>query len=153
KTEYPGHPTGIQARPTTLPRTEGARQIHDAPARDHMRVALVTEFYYPHLGGVTEHVHNLALQLQRLRHAPLVITSNMEGRGEDPSWVRRVGTSRTIYSNAAFARLTTGRRLLFQIEDILRAERCELVHVHDIAPTLGIGGTLAGFRLGLPVVA
>ena len=30
-----------------------------------MRIALVTEYYYPHLGGVTEHVHNLALQFQR----------------------------------------------------------------------------------------
>lgn len=28
-----------------------------------MRVALVAEDYYPQLGGVPEHVHNLALQL------------------------------------------------------------------------------------------
>ena len=28
-----------------------------------MRIALVAEDYYPQLGGVPEHVHNLALQL------------------------------------------------------------------------------------------
>ncbi|MBI4421708.1 MAG: glycosyltransferase family 4 protein, partial [Gemmatimonadetes bacterium] len=56
-------------------------------------------------------------------------------------------------SNASFARLTTGRRVLQQMEDIFRSEGCELVHVHDVAPTLGIAGTLAASRLGVPVVA
>ena len=128
-------------------------QILHAQSRGEIRVALVTEFYYPHLGGVTEHVHNLALQLERLGHSVVVITGNMEGQGKDPPRVRRVGVSRVIYSNAALARLTTGRRLLFRMEDIIRGERCELVHVHDIAPTLGIAATLAGSRLRLPVVA
>src|SRR5437660_6819814 len=54
-----------------------------------MRIALVTEFYYPHLGGVTEHVHNLALEFRRRGHDAIVITANMKGQGTDPPFVRR----------------------------------------------------------------
>ena len=34
-----------------------------------LRIALVTKFYYPHLGGVTEHVQNLAEQLMSWGHS------------------------------------------------------------------------------------
>ena len=43
-----------------------------------MHIALVTEYYYPHLGGITEHVHNLALLLRRQGHETIVVTSRME---------------------------------------------------------------------------
>ena len=46
-----------------------------------MRIALVAEDYYPQLGGVPEHVHNLALQLNRWGHPTTVVTSHM---GEHP---------------------------------------------------------------------
>ena len=119
-----------------------------------MRVALVTEFYYPHLGGVTEHVHNFALELQRLGHEATIITSHMRGEQGDPDFVRRVGTSRVIYSNGSFARITTGWGLTRRVSDILRERRIEIVHVHDvIAPTLGLVASSAAWRLGLPVVA
>ena len=56
-----------------------------------MRVALVTEFYYPHLGGVTEHVHNLAKRLISLGHHAIIITSLMAsaGDGADSVYVGR----------------------------------------------------------------
>ena len=71
-----------------------------------MRVALVTEFYYPHLGGVTEHVHNLARMLIQSGHQAIIITSHMEAAPVhelepseiDPALVHRVGTSQIIYS-------------------------------------------------------
>lgn len=119
-----------------------------------MRVALVTEFYYPHLGGVTEHVHNLALEFRRRGHHVVVITANMRGQAADPDFVRRVGTSRVIYSNGSFARLTTGVGLRAAVTRILRDERIELVHAQDVlAPTLGLVASSAAWRLGLPVVA
>src|SRR2546427_437813 len=42
-----------------------------------MRIALVAEDYYPQLGGVPEHVHNLALQLNAWGHTAAVVTSHM----------------------------------------------------------------------------
>lgn len=119
-----------------------------------MRIALVTEYYYPHLGGVTEHVYNLALQLQQMGHAPLVITSNMTGQGEGEPFVRRLGTSVLAFSNGSFARFTVGGNLHGHIRDILREERIDLVHIHGaLMPTLGVVAQAAALRLGIPVVA
>jgi phosphatidylinositol alpha-mannosyltransferase len=119
-----------------------------------MRIALVTEFYYPHLGGVTEHVHNLALQFREWGHEVVIITANMRGQGPDAAFVRRVGTSVVIYANGSFARITMGWNLQRRIEEILREERIDLVHVHGgLAPTFGLVAPDAAWRLGIPVVA
>jgi len=119
-----------------------------------MRIALVTEYYYPHLGGVTEHVHNLALQFRAWGHETIVITSHMKGEGPDEPFVRRVGTSHVIYANGSFARVTTGWRLRHRIETILREERIDLLHVHcGLTPTFGLVAPEAAWRLGIPVVA
>jgi phosphatidylinositol alpha-mannosyltransferase len=119
-----------------------------------MRIALITEFYYPHLGGVTEHVHHLARELRAMGHSATIITSHMAGESGDEPFVRRVGKSRLIYSNGSFARVSTGRTLLRDIERILREDRIELIHLHGaLAPTLGMVGQWAAYRLRLPVVA
>jgi phosphatidylinositol alpha-mannosyltransferase len=119
-----------------------------------MRVALVTEYYYPHFGGVTEHVHNLALQYQRMGHEPIVLTSNMKGQGKDESFVRRVGRSQLIYANGSFGRFTIGWNLGKQVENILRQEAVEIIHVHStLVPTLNLLAQRAGHKLGIPVVA
>jgi phosphatidylinositol alpha-mannosyltransferase len=119
-----------------------------------MRLVLVTEFYYPHLGGVTEHVHHLALELRRRGHDVTILTSHMRGEGTDPPFLRRLGTSRVIYSNGAFARITTGWCLTRRIEGLLRETGADLVHVQDgLAPVLGPLAANAAGRLGIPVVA
>src|SRR6266581_3611880 len=118
-----------------------------------MRVALVTEFYYPHLGGVSEHVHHLALELRRRGHEATIITSNMAGQGADPPFVRRLGTSSLVYSNGSFARVTTGFGLGRRMTTMLREIGAEVVHLQDaLAPTLGLVASSAAWRLGLPVV-
>ena len=127
-----------------------------------MRIALVTEYYYPHLGGVTEHVHNLALELERRGHPTIVVTANMGSPPRstdphemvDPPFVRRIGTSRTIYSAGSFARVTTGRSLRRDLRALFRHERIDVVHVHGgLNPTLGLVGPDAADDLGVPVVA
>jgi phosphatidylinositol alpha-mannosyltransferase len=119
-----------------------------------MRIALVAEDYYPQLGGVPEHVHNLALQLQRWGHVAHVVTSRMRGQAADPPFVQRVGTSLVIYANGGVARITVGWRLLRRLEALFRAERYDIVHVHGgLAPTLGLAAPLAARRAGIPVVA
>jgi len=118
-----------------------------------MRVTLVTEFYYPHLGGVSEHVHHLALELHRRGHHATVITSNMAGQGDDPPFVRRIGTSRLVYSNGSFARITTGFGLRRRMAELLRETGADVVHLQDaLAPTLGLVASGAAWRMGLPVV-
>ena len=119
-----------------------------------MRIALVAEDYYPQLGGVPEHVHNLALQLLAWGHHVTIVTSRMRGAGPDPAFVRRIGTSRVIYANGGVSRITTGWGLQRQLEECFRADRTDVVHVHGgLAPTFGILAPWAAFRAGIPVVA
>jgi len=128
-----------------------------------MRIALVTEFYYPHLGGVTEHVHNLAKVYNAAGHHAIVVTSNMtmpSGAPDaheyerDEDFVRRIGTSRIIYSSGSFARITTGWGLRRQLRDLFRREQVDVVHIHGgLAPTFGIVTPFAAWDLDLPVVA
>ncbi|HEX4573831.1 MAG TPA: glycosyltransferase family 4 protein, partial [Gemmatimonadales bacterium] len=118
-----------------------------------MRIALVAEDYYPQLGGVPEHVHNLALQLNGWGHPTIVISSRM-GDYPDAPFVRRVGTSRVIYANGGVSRVTTGWGLRRQLAQVFREHRCDIVHVHGgLAPTLGLAAPFAAWRVGLPVVA
>ena len=118
-----------------------------------MRIALVAEDYYPQLGGVPEHVHNLALQLNAWGHPTTVITSHM-GDHPDPDFVRRVGTSRVIYANGGVSRITTGWKLRRRLEQVFRAGRYDIVHVHGgLAPVLGLAAPFAAWRAGIPVVA
>jgi len=119
-----------------------------------MRVALVSEYYFPHLGGITEHVHNLALELDRAGHGAIVITSHLPGEGKDEPFVRRVGRSRLFFSNGSFSRFTTGWGLKAKIERILKDEQIDLVHLHaPLSPTLNPLTLSAANGLGIPAVA
>ena len=120
-----------------------------------LRIALVAEDYYPQLGGVPEHVHNLARELEALGHHAIIVTSHMRMNGAvDAPYVRRVGTSLVIYANGGVARITVGWRLTARLEALFRQERFDVVHVHGgLNPTLGLVAPRAAWRLGLPVVA
>ena len=119
-----------------------------------LRIGLVAEDYYPQLGGVPEHVHHLARELDNLGHNTTIVTSHMRNEGADPAYVRRVGTSVVIYANGGVARLTVGWRLTARLAALFRAERFDVVHVHGgLSPTLGIVAPWAAFRAGIPVVA
>jgi phosphatidyl-myo-inositol alpha-mannosyltransferase len=120
-----------------------------------LRIALVAEDYYPQLGGVPEHVHNLSRELEALGHHTTIVTSHMRMHGMiDAPQVRRVGTSLVIYANGGVARVTVGWRLTAKLEDLFRKERFDVVHVHGgLNPTFGLVAPRAAWRVGIPVVA
>src|SRR5207247_996624 len=126
---------------------------HLAEIRCPVRLVLLAADYYPQLGGVPEPVHNLALQLNSWGHAATVISSHM-GSYPDAAFVRRVGTSRVIYSNGGVSRITTGWGLRRQLEAVFGERRYDIVHVHGgLAPTFGLAAPIAAWRVGIPVVA
>ena len=126
-----------------------------APSRPAgLRIALVAEDYYPQLGGVPEHVHHLALELNHRGHAATVVTSRMRGANGDAPFVRRVGTSVVIYANGGVSRITVGWRLIHRLTELFRAERFDVVHIHGgLVPTFGLAAPVAAWRAGIPVVA
>jgi phosphatidylinositol alpha-mannosyltransferase len=103
-----------------------------------LRIALVTEYYYPHLGGVCEHVHFFAREARRRGHHVDVITSHIPGAEEQPH-VIRLGRSQPVYANGSQARITLGWHLRRDMRRVLRQGKYDIVHVHSpLTPMLPI---------------
>lgn len=118
-----------------------------------MKICIVTEYYYPLLGGISEHVHNTGLQLVRMGHEVWIITSNqvrLEGR--DEHWpdnsaftIVRIGRSWGAHWNGSVTNVTLGfKNLWTEMRAVMLRERFDIVHVHSpIVPTLPPIGILA----------
>ncbi len=103
-----------------------------------MKIGLVTQAYYPVLGGVTEHVWHVGKELERRGHTVTVITGGapkglpwVKSRTVDDRGLRvlRHGFQIPFMSNGANVYMTLGwklGRLLQRLED---EERFDLVHV------------------------
>lgn len=96
----------------------------------------MTEYYYPHLGGVCEHVHFFAREARRRGHHVDVITSHIPGAVDQPH-VIRLGRSQPVYCNGSQARITVGLGLRREMRRVLREGRYDIVHVHSpLTPVL-----------------
>ena len=121
------HPALPQLPPLPLTRDERS-----------LRIAVVTEYYYPHLGGVCEHVHFFAREARRRGHHVDVITSHIPGAEEQPH-VIRLGRSQPVYANGSQARVTLGWNIRRDVRRTLRQGRYDIVHVHSpLTPILPI---------------
>lgn len=110
----------------------------DHAGKEYMKIALVSEYYYPLLGGITEHVYNLAKSLSARGHDVTVITHNIKPRKhhhypDEPADFRvvRFGRGMTIYSNGSFARITLGRRLGEELAEFFEREQFDIIHSHS----------------------
>jgi phosphatidylinositol alpha-mannosyltransferase len=104
-----------------------------------LRLGIVTEYYYPHLGGISEHVHNTAVRLRKKGHYVKIITSNLNGAESDArsQSLIRVGRSASIFGNGSIAKVTIGKHLISDLNRILERERFDLLHLHSpLVPTL-----------------
>jgi phosphatidylinositol alpha-mannosyltransferase len=120
-------------RPTDTP---AEQNFPRSGAPRPLRIALVTEYYYPHAGGVAEHVQHFASHARRRGHHVDIITSNIPGARPEPH-VLRLGESVTIRANGSLARATVGRGLRPAMRQLLRDGQYDIVHIHSpLIPTL-----------------
>lgn len=99
-----------------------------------MKIGIVTEYYYPLIGGITEHVHHYYLELKKLGHEPVIITTDA---GKDPNVdisdinIIRIGKSIPIYSNGSIARIAMGFGMGQKMREIFKAEQFDVIHIHS----------------------
>ena len=139
-----------------LPRGRG----YDAQS---VRIAIVTDYYYPHLGGITEHVHGQATELTRRGHEVTVVTGNVvrppgivdgEIHPEDgvPFEIVRVGAALPGYGNASQTYHVVDPLLRRKLRKIFQERKIDVVHVHSpYSPILPMLGVLAAPKTAVTV--
>jgi phosphatidylinositol alpha-mannosyltransferase len=105
-----------------------------------MRIAIVSDYYYPQLGGITEHVHGQATELSRRGHDVTVVTprllvtpktvdgQSLPHRDFD---VVNVGRGVPFYVNGSESLATVAAGLPFALDRLYRERRFDVVHVHN----------------------
>jgi glycosyltransferase involved in cell wall biosynthesis len=116
-----------------------------------MRIAHVTDYYLPRLGGIEMQVHDLAIRQRAAGHETTVVTQTPESPGSgtsgpDPDWVERIPT---LITQRAVRPFMAG----FSASDLLTPERFDMVHVHAslISPFAMLMGRAAS-HAGVPTV-
>jgi len=112
------------------------------------KLAIVSEYYYPLLGGITENVYNSAIRLAARGWQVKIITSRASK--QEPiipakPWLKngakleiiRIGQSVPVYANGSWGRFTVGLKLISELKNIFKEEKFDLVHIHSpLVPTL-----------------
>jgi phosphatidyl-myo-inositol alpha-mannosyltransferase len=130
----PSHSRAFHAPRPTPPLPPLAPGPQDRPRR----IALVTEYYYPHLGGICEHVHFFAREARRRGHHVDIVTPWIAGTKPMPH-VIPVGRSQPVYGNGSLARIAVGFNLRRDMRGVLRAGQYDIVHAHSpLTPVLPV---------------
>jgi phosphatidylinositol alpha-mannosyltransferase len=111
-----------------------------------MRVALVSEYYYPSPGGITEHVYHLGRHLVQRGHDVTVVTSHTGAPNGVPTDIKveYVGTSRPIYSNGSVARATVGPLPSRRLRELMSDGRFDITHIQSpLVPTIPLLAALS----------
>jgi len=114
-----------------------------------LKIAIVTEYYYPLIGGITENVHNTATRLRSLGHTVKIITSRVHTNGvrareipPDAADILRIGRSVPIHSNGSVAHVTIGMHLWRDLCDLFARERFDIAQLHGplvfTLPAMGV---------------
>ncbi len=105
-----------------------------------MKILMVTETYYPLIGGIPDHIAHLTDELRKRGHSVKILTARFgrDRKGDDEDIVR-IGRGIPIRANKSFARLTLGWRPSNQVKKFFMDYQPDIIHVHgSLAPMLPI---------------
>jgi len=124
-----------------------------------LKIGIVSEYYYPYVGGISEHVHFTYKYLKEWGANVKIITPLMKDlkyhaeyssdwAGEED--IIRIGLSKPFYYNGGFVRFTWPVGLSKNLKRVFESEKFDLIHVH--APLVPILPVLAVKHSICPVV-
>ena len=101
-----------------------------------MKIAIVSQSYYPRTGGVTENVHHTAVELRNRGHDVTVVTTRY---GDEPveRGVERIGRNVLVPINGAWVNMTVGSNLYRDLKRVFATLDPDVIHTHNaLTPTL-----------------
>lgn len=124
---------------------------------ESLKIALVSDWFYPKVGGIEAHIHELAVNLLKRGHEPHVITHDYRkydgSRIDDrifPYKVYRFGDP--IYIKRFH--VSIGPRILAYINKLFKLEKYDVTHAHSIYSPLAVAVANISRRIRkTPVVA
>ncbi len=96
-----------------------------------MKIGLVTPYVYPLPGGVNEHVRHLYENLRLRGHDVRILSASHGFQRSSEGDVIRLGKGFSVPANGSVGTITISPRYLAQTNDILEAERFDLLHFHE----------------------
>jgi phosphatidylinositol alpha-mannosyltransferase len=97
-----------------------------------MKIGIVSESYYPAVGGIPEHIHNLAVALRQRGHTVKIITTSYGEYADAPfnsPDVIRVGKSFNFPNNGSQSHVAYGWGLGKQLREIYAREKFDVLHI------------------------
>lgn len=110
---------------------------------------MVSDVYFPYMGGIPVHIYNLAQELRKRNHTVKILTTNFSNnhifkidnglynKEEDEKYIYRVGRAMIFRANKSFASFPIGWRMGMKIKEILEENNFDILHIHGcLAPLL-----------------
>ncbi len=105
------------------------------------KIGIVTEYFFPHQGGVPEHVYFFSKELANWGYSVVIFTGDLGNKADVPLprgvRLRKLGRSVPIMANGSMGKFTWGLDLGKQVKAVLEEEEIDLLHIHNpLDPTL-----------------
>jgi len=104
-----------------------------------LKILFVSDIFYPHPGGISEHIDSLARYLRKRGHLTYILTANFNSgiSYKDPDYVIRVGRAFKIPINKSISSITLSPKLNKLVKEIVQKNNYDIIHIHGpIAPVL-----------------
>ncbi len=96
-----------------------------------LNIGLVSPYDYASQGGVTEHIKHLSRELRAHGHTTRILAPFSTDRAELPADLYALGSVTPVPANGSVARISLSPDLKRTVRAILRAERFDIIHLHE----------------------
>lgn len=94
-----------------------------------MKICIVSDLYYPHPGGVSEHIYHTYCELKKLGHEVKILTAHY-GRAKDERDVIKVGRGLLFPINKSFGSIIIGTGVAAKVKYVIREGNFDVIHAH-----------------------
>jgi phosphatidylinositol alpha-mannosyltransferase len=106
-----------------------------------MKIAIISDYFYPSLGGITEHVYNFSKYAIKAGHDVQVITpyplnhskSNIDKMDTSllPGSIIRFGRHLPIFSNGSLSKIGISFGINKKLKNLFKREKFDVIHIHS----------------------